>query len=686
MNRWCNFFVLFCLGFQVLSSTEFAIASDGELQTIASTRLQIPEYVEVSTEIDVVQWVTLNRSLPAGAFLVVDQPVYYPWQLQSRQPREENYVSIEAGVEVIVRTVRRDRIPGLEIGSPLVVIVELLSEMTAGEGLAVRYTRLLVPAFSYDEFSLPLGVSVGGEYRSIPVSRFAIASGPATRIQVTAPSQLRPGEQFEARLLVTDDAGNPAVGPTPNLEVMVDGVFSRRLLGGESAELLIDSLSFDETGPHRIDVRSAGGSLVGSSDVIHVSDVNQEILWTDVHLHGGGDLKRSGFSADAVQTRNSMGLDLMNFIDEPEKAFENSVELARPLDRGGNMLLLYGGVQVALADVPTDHRRLNADKPIFAEILSGYSQYEWLGSSIASLGHRMAFVGSQTSHTPGTAIGHGKTALLVLDGESWMDALSAGRTYVASEGKPVMLMSVNGAPPGSRVPHSLRREIAGEIHASFGLDRIELLRNGIVIDEVTPGVSQDGNILRVRLYSPNFPKNWDLPRNGREWIGFLRAPGGRLTDLTTQKNGILHDILVNPADSSRVDFITWTHGGSSSFLIEVSLDDNEAPLELSIMEGFEDIAYIPQYRPPSTTPAIRQLFTLEDVRNGDWKRNFEIDGYDDLVQITLLDRELPTSYEFQFVDVTDVRAGDYYYVRVFGKEDEMIWSSPVHVGGFDVVE
>ena len=678
-NRWCSLLVLLAIA---TDSEGLSNDISGALQAIASTRLEIPEYVEVSTEIDVVQRVELNRSLPSGTFLIVDQPVYYPWQLQSRQSNEDNYVSVEADVEVVVRTLRRDHVPGLEIGSPLVVIVELLSEMTPGEALTVHYTRLRVPSITYDEFSLPLLISVGEGYHSIPVSRFAIAPGPASRIQVTAPSQLRPGEPFEAHLLLTDNAGNPALGSTPNLEVMVDGVFSRRLLRGESAELVIDNLSFDETGLHRIDVRSAGGSLVGSSDVIHVSEIDQKILWTDLHLHGGGDLTRSGFSVDAVHARNSIALDFMNLIDESE----NSVELTRPLDRGGNMLLLYGGLQVVLADVPTDYRRLNADKPIFAEILSGYSQHEWLGSSIASLGHRLAFVGSQTSHTPGAAIGQGKTALLVMGGESWMDALSAGRTYVASEGKPVMLLSVNGAPPGSRVPHSLRREIAGEVHASFGLDRIELLRNGILIDEVTPGVSEDANILRVRLSSPSFPKNWDLPRNGREWIGFLRAPGGRLTDLTTQKVGVLHDIAINPADSSRVDFITWTHGGSRSFLVEASIEDNEVPLELSIMEGFEDIAYIPRYRPPSTTPAIRQLFTLEDVRNGDWNRNFETYGYDDLVEISIVDSELPTSYEFRFVDVTDVRAGDYYYVRVLGKEDEMIWSSPVHVGGFDVVE
>ena len=165
----------------------------------------------------------------------------------------------------------------------------------------------------------------------------------------------------------------------------------------------------------------------------------------------------------------------------------------------------------------------------------------------------------------------------------------------------MLLLTVNGAAPGDRVPYSERREITGEIYASFGLDKIELLRNGVVIDEIKPGDISESNIVQIKLSSPNYPKDWDLPRNGREWIGYLRAPGGQFRDITSPKIGVIHDIAINPADPSRVDFITWTHGGSRSFLVEISLKDDEVPLELSIMKGFEDIAYVPQYRPPSST-------------------------------------------------------------------------------------
>ena len=695
-KRWASLFVLLCLGFEVIASPEdLKDISDSHGRpvdiiqvplTLADTRLQIPGVVVVSSETEIIQWVDVKSYTPAGTLLIVDQPAYYPWQLQSLRPNAENYVSVDADVDVNVRTLRRENIPGLNNGSPLVVIVELLSEMSPGQSMAIRYSRLRVPSISYDAFSLPLLISVDDGFQIIPVSRFALMPGPASSALVSTPAIVRPGEPFDAHIRVTDEAGNPISGPTPTLEVILDGVFTRRLQGGQGAELLVNNLVFSENGVHRITVRSAGGSVKGSSDVILVSDINQKILWTDLHLHGSDDVYRSGFSDAAVKNRQTGVLDLLTIIDSPESTLGGSTELIRPLERGGNVLRLYSGLQVAMADVPTDHRRLNPVSPIFAEILSGQSHYEWLGLKISNLGYKAAFVGSQTSHIPGASFGQGKTALLLSDNEPWIDALSTGNTYVVSEGKPVLLLTVNGVAPGGRVPYSERREITGEIYASFGLDKIELLRNGVVIDEIKPGDISESNIVQIKLSSPNYPKDWDLPRNGREWIGYLRAPGGQFRDITSPKIGVMHDIAINPADPSRVDFITWTHGGSRSFLVEISLKDDEVPLELSIMKGFEDIAYVPQYRPPSSTPAIRQLFTFDDLRSGGWSRSFETYGYNDVVEISMLDRKLPKSYEFRFVDATDVSVGDYYYVRIVGQEDEMIWSSPVHVGGFDVSE
>ena len=90
------------------------------------------------------------------------------------------------------------------------------------------------------------------------------------------------------------------------------------------------------------------------------------------------------------------------------------------------------------------------------------------------------------------------------------------------------------------------------------------------------------------------------------------------------------------------------------------------------------------YRVSGQTPAVRHTFSLDQLGGNGISRTFETSGYFDQVNISLLDTKLSTSYDFEFVDVTNVRPGDYYYVRVTGAEDEMVWSSPVYVGGFDV--
>ena len=165
-KRWASLFVLLCLGFEVIASPEdLKDISDSHGRpvdiiqvplTLADTRLQIPGVVVVSSETEIILWVDVKSYTPAGTLLIVDQPAYYPWQLQSLRPNAENYVSVDADVDVNVRTLRRENIPGLNNGSPLVVIVELLSEMSPGQSMAIRYSRLRVPSISYDAFSLPL--------------------------------------------------------------------------------------------------------------------------------------------------------------------------------------------------------------------------------------------------------------------------------------------------------------------------------------------------------------------------------------------------------------------------------------------------------------------------------------------------------------------------------------------------
>jgi len=640
----------------------------------------------VTNRADLQQVIEFNNEFPPGTVIVVDQPAIYPWQLQSLDPLDDNFVSVVSEADVVVRTVKREVVPGLPKVSPLAVIIELVSGTTLESRLQVNYKNFRMPSIAYDNFQLPILIVGTDGLKKVGGSALKIAPKRAAKVNVIAPSLLNVGEQFDVRLWITDAYGNPVEHVTPTLEIMIDGVFNRRVASSDTSSVLLEDFAFDEPGLHRIAVRSAGGGVTGVSDVLYVKkQAANRIIWSDFHLHDQDS--DGGFTLPALESRFGATHDVFSIMGR-ESSVPRSAEVRRSMEQGGDLITLEDKIQMAIAPTPTDVRRLHAS-PFFAvEIAAGLSQYEWFGKKIAEMGHRTTFFGTQTSHYPAHVSGDAKTALLVPAGKTWRDSLEAGNTYVVSEGKPILISSVNNAIPGSRVAFSPSREITGEVYASYAIDEIELFKNGVVIDAKSFASSSNTGRIQVKLTSPSDALPWDIPRNGREWIGYLKLSGGTV-------NGIVADgynrsdfrrIAINPGDSRRVDFITWTHGGSSSFLLDVATDDEELSVELVIMEGFEDMSQIPKYRAPSATRAVRLPVNVDDLINGAVFRSYDSNGYSDQIEISLVSAEAPTMAEFRFVDTGNPRAGDYYYIRVQGLQDQMIWSSPVYVGGYDVTD
>ena len=661
---------------------------------VFTARWQHPEPVLVSSKVDLVQIINFNHELVAGTRIYIDQPREYPWQLQSSQVNEDNFVSVVLEGTVNIRAIQRGRVKTLPAGPQLIVVAELASGLFPGQTLEVHYTNLRVPAIAGTGLLFPLYIAGPAQQlvQGVISEGLTMSPGPIAGIQIAAPTVLQPDQPFDVRLLAADSFGNPIQGRIPPLELIVDGTYDRRIPGGEGPVQTVSAVRLAAPGLHRIEVRTAGGGIRGQSDVIYVTEnVDFSVLWGDFHLH---DTSSGGLlAADELQNQIFADLDAYSIVDKASPLAAQ--ETRNPLIRGGHLLNLGTDIQVVLGDVPTDHRRLDVTAPVLAEIVAGNTAHEWLGQRLAGYGFKAAFLGSRTSHDALGIRGRGKTAVLVPKNGSWINALRAGNTYVVSEGKPLLFCTVNGALPGHRIRNAAKREITGEVHASYGLHKIELLKNGVVIDQRIPSLTKTGvtvpesDTIHLRLSSPNRPHDppWDIPRNGREWIGFFRVTGARIGHITASnfRGHPFKRIAVNPMDPTRIDFITWTRGNSSSFLVDLVPTENDTIVELSIMEGFEDTSHMPHYRAPSATPAIRQLFAVDDLRDGIIARTFDADGYKDRVEISLFNQEVTTSYSFYFTDSDNVRAGDYYYLRVTGLEDETIWSSPVYVGGFDVV-
>jgi hypothetical protein len=73
--------------------------------------------------------------------------------------------------------------------------------------------------------------------------------------------------------------------------------------------------------------------------------------------------------------------------------------------------------------------------------------------------------------------------------QHWIDALKAGRTFVTNS--PVLSFTVKGREPGATLQFDSKRDKAAEVHvvaeSQLPYDRLEIVSNGVVVAEATPG-------------------------------------------------------------------------------------------------------------------------------------------------------------------------------------------------------
>jgi len=110
-------------------------------------------------------------------------------------------------------------------------------------------------------------------------------------------------------------------------------------------------------------------------------------------------------------------------------------------------------------------------------------------------------------------------------------------------------------------------------------------------------------------------------------------------------------------------------------------DDVPFDAEVAIRSSCEDLDFEPAYRAPVPIRGISLRFRRDDIVNGA-DRRFDVVGYDDRITIEAAgDGEQRLDIDFN--DTTRPLPGDYYYVRARLRNDDMLWSSPVYIGGFD---
>lgn len=593
--------------------------------------------------------------LPIGSRIAIAAPFGAGITFQFLEPSEPNYIEVRS--DNFERQLVAVTVPaGVPFNSWYEGKTQLAFEIQGaglqnGEEIQFELRNLQLPTKA-GPFYLPLSLALPGQvvmYSERP-TQLLVQPNRTERVQLIAPSRVGRSATTSLELRIQDRFGNLTAASLPTFDLLLNGTFVQRVTPTTAVTEITD-VRFSTPGTYVAEVRTGGGSLRATSNPIVVQSGNKQIDWFD--LSPGVAIE--GLDVDLERASYRFGGSVLKVLT-PAARFD-----------------------VAVPYSPTDDRNLGSDARL-VQIAAGESQYEWFANRMLQRGYRLGFAAGSftplmTSGRPGL---HGLTA-------SISGGLALGKTYATTGERIVVHATVNGAEPGSRIAAAKERRISGWVQGTTGIDRIELLKNGTVIDTYSTS-KPDSNLLKISLKSSSEPIKGqrDRPRNGREWIGFVRTSKTPLT--FTSADGFRNSARQAAAQNGerRVDFITWTHGGWSSFV--VSLDDalDDEVVELSLRGGLEDEDIPTQLRAPATIPAARQMIPLFDLANGPVTRTVQVAGYEDEIRFEFIDPEAPDYLEFRFLDLSPFAEEDYYYIRVLQHDDAVAWTSPVFVGGFDL--
>ena len=511
--------------------------------------------------------------------------------------------------------------------------------------------------------------------RPIAVTPHVLAVPKGRTVVFDAPSILTAGQPAVVGVDVVDGLQRPMPPETwPALDVLVNGAFRERLGTKESLDV-----EFSRPGIYRIEVRSGGGGTRGVSDPIVVRERPEfAILWQSPLPH------RADINPNTAVPKAH------HLVD------------ARPLEGGGAAVhMFHFGVDtnaehalVALPAPAFDVRRFGVARPRYVQPLHAEGAHLWSASRVAAAGHRF---GLMQATTPSFSM---KAWTAFLDSSDSKDWGGGPSTYVAVGSRPFVDVRVNGTAPTGRSEFAKTVVVTGEVAARSPVHAITVARNGEAVHTIYPSdlaasspeqipaevsVFPTQSVIEMTLSSDSAP--WldqrDWPRNGREWIGFVKVTGAGIAAVHLDGRPDPRHAAVLSDNDTRVDFLTWSHGIPARLLLTLDSPNDGVAVEVALRDGLEDESLPSRYRAPATLPAGRFLFGYDEIQSG-VTRVLRSGGYEDRMDFRVLQPEPSRDVTFRWQDPTRGRAGDYYWVTVLLADGSRVWTSPVWNGGFDM--
>ncbi|MFT5210062.1 MAG: hypothetical protein ACI9CE_001785 [Flavobacterium sp.] len=666
------------------------------------------------------QAISLGSSIKTGGGILLTKHWQHAIEFQTTDSSEPNFVSLKINNPSAKFEISSRAFSGIhggldqKVDSLYFKLVE--GELRVGDKVTIEYRNLILPTKVSDHFSLPVYFSLSefDGFFQIREAQLTIRGGSLAQASLIVPSYIRAGINFEAKVYLKDKFGNLAEGRFPSFDILLNGVFFQRINAGIVNRHVIEGLNVNYGTESRIEIRSSGGGISASANPFTFVNTRKQIKWGDTRTHtadGIGDTSSAELDFVIPTTRDQFlntsnwnaKSGLKSWVWQGDVKHGGRHQIISDWFQGGlsrqtnlvGAMLSRAAIVIGSAAFPIDDRFINNKQLRYIELLSNTSQFESYANRLLNKGYRLSFTASnQSDLIPlGPRVDAALTAVIVEDGEDWFSAFSKGRTYVTSGHRLILDVSVDSALPGERIRRNaeisedVERVIEGRVKGTAGIHKIDLVKNGKVIhSQIFSAVPEEESphLLKVTFYSDTVPyqSQRDLPRNGREWLGYFKseakikgvdAPGF----LDSARQGL------SQSQPNRVDFITWTRGSHSGFLVDLVDINEDTVFEINLKEGHEDIDVKPLTRQASHIPSVRQMIPYFDLVEGPQRRKVAVNGYDDEITLAFVSPLTKKDASFRFVDKTEMKEGDYYYIRVQQIDDQMAWSSPVFVGGFD---
>jgi hypothetical protein len=623
--------------------------------------------------------------LPVGSTLCIAPHWSQPLTLQNDSPADNGYLTLDNADGSPLSQLQAGIFGGLDSVVP-VPCFELTTPVSA-EGSTIRLTasNLQLPLQVTDQFRFGAYLSSPGQMSSVLVvsNSLTVEAGSRNRVTAFASAMSAPGTEIEFWIRQEDKWGNLAADQPLSLDLIINDAYSRRIQVSAAVER-IPGIRFERPGVYRLEVRTGGGGLRAVTNPVLVSASDRTVHWlnlgattaqTDGRRSAELNLREtlgsydSTLLADHVSAGNDEFAAAMDGTDRRSSASWHAASaastgayLAIPLPEETRELV------VALAEQPSDFRRLSAASLGLTQVVAPDADYRWLGDQASRRGYRTGFVGISHTHKVPKQHLPVYTGVWLDRGQTVMDGLLSRQTFV-SVGERVLLQSNTLA-----LTLAPERTLRLDVLAATDINAVHLYKNGRLLSSKLGEARTDGAFV-ASFSSDNEPYSGmeSRPRNGREWIGYFNASDSAL-EIEPQP-GVL---VRQGSNSSRVDFYLKTHGHRRSLALQLPDAGPDTVLETGLAEVYEDTAWLPVDRLPQRMPAVLYQIPLSEIQRGT-VRESQVKGYGDRIEIRPATQSLGSQLSFSFTDSAAPRLGDYYYFKVELANGAYAYGSPAFV-------